>query len=185
MNLIEKFRRFMQGRNGMDKLNFFLLMAYLLFNGVGYMFYRSWSYRYMFSGMPGLTATGIIGLILRFIGFLLLLFAIFRFFSRNLYKRGYENDRFLSFIARFRRKGTSNDEVSNYREVNYSEVDYRPERKPHEFKKHIKLRWKYRKTHRFRTCPNCSEFLRLGKKRGNRNVTCPKCGKQFSVHIIF
>lgn len=183
MSFMDKLRRFMQDRNGMDKLNFFLIIAYLLMNGIGYMFLRSWRYRYILSSVPynSISVTGIIGMVLRTIGFALLIYAIFRFFSRNLYKRSYEEDRFLELIARIRRKEhkhRSDRDVSAYREVKY-----KPEHKSGEFKKRIKLRWKYRKTHRFRTCPGCSEFLRLSKKRGKRNITCPKCGKQFTVHI--
>ena len=37
----------------------------------------------------------------------------------------------------------------------------------------------------FRVCPNCKENLRLSKKRGKRNVTCPICGNKFTVHILF
>ena len=47
------------------------------------------------------------------------------------------------------------------------------------------LRFKYFKTHRFRVCPNCGENLRLSKKRGKRNITCPICGNKFSIHILF
>ena len=184
MNFIDKLRRFMQDRNGMDKLNFFLFIAYLLLNGIGYMFLRSWRYRYILSSVPydSISVTGIIGMVLRTFGFALLIYAIFRFFSRNLYKRSYEEERFLELIARIRRRERSprsEADVSTYREVKY-----RPEHKPNEKKKRMKLRWKYRKTHRFRTCPNCSEFLRLSKKRGKRSITCPKCGKIFTAHIV-
>ena len=48
-----------------------------------------------------------------------------------------------------------------------------------------KQRWQYRKTHVFRRCPGCKLYLRLPRRRGKHTVNCPKCGKPFSVRVLF
>lgn len=40
------------------------------------------------------------------------------------------------------------------------------------------------KTKRYRRCPCCKNVLRLPYKKGKHNVRCPKCGNNFTVHII-
>lgn len=49
--------------------------------------------------------------------------------------------------------------------------------------KQLKSRWTERKTHRYRKCPNCHTTLRLQKKIGTMQVTCPICHTQFSIII--
>ena len=147
-NFFEKIRNFMYGRNGIDKLGAFLLLMYLLINGIG-SFIRNPIVHYSFVGVSALIA----------------LFAVYRVFSKNLYRRQYEESKFEQFLVR----------------TNYSDRIFALKRKMHR----LSLRIKQIKTHRFRTCPQCRENLRLSKKRGTRNITCPKCGKEFTVHIIF
>lgn len=56
------------------------------------------------------------------------------------------------------------------------------------FKKRFKLlsnRWKYRKTHIFRTCPGCKAVLRMKKVKGSHMATCPHCGKKFKFRVLF
>ncbi len=86
----------------------------------------------------------------------LLAFTIFRVLSRNLAKRYNENYKFEQFLTVF---------------------------KP--YFSHAKLRLTYIRTHRFRKCKCCGEFLRLKRIRGIRNVTCPKCGKECKFFILF
>ncbi len=43
--------------------------------------------------------------------------------------------------------------------------------------------FKDRKTHVYRTCPNCKATLRLPKKKGKHTVRCPKCSERFEVKI--
>ena len=77
----EKFRRFMYGRYGSDKLNIFLLIV-----GVVLCLLSSFS-RLYFLGI---------------LAYVPLVLAIFRMYSRNIYKRQRENQRFLQLFARFR-----------------------------------------------------------------------------------
>ena len=50
---------------------------------------------------------------------------------------------------------------------------------------HLKLRFQYFGTHRFRTCRGCGEFLRLKKGRGKRKIVCPKCSRENTFHFMF
>lgn len=83
-------------------------------------------------------------------------YIIFRVMSRNLQKRYKENFAFEKFLNLL---------------------------KPHI--QHIKLRYKFRKTHCFRTCKHCGEFLRLKKGRGKRKIICPKCKSELKFYIPF
>ena len=48
-----------------------------------------------------------------------------------------------------------------------------------------KRRWTDRKTHVYRTCPSCHQTIRLPRKKGTHTVECPKCRKDFKVHILW
>lgn len=88
--------------------------------------------------------------------YLVLGYIVFRILSRNLEKRYKENLKFEHMIS-----------------------GWMP------YFNHMKLRITFFRTHRFRTCRNCGEFLRLKKSRGAREVTCPRCGKISKFHFIF
>ncbi len=77
----EKFRQFMYGRYGSDKLNLFLLGL-----GVALCLLSSFS-RLYFLGI---------------FAYIPLIWAIFRMYSRNVYKRQRENRQFLQFFTRLR-----------------------------------------------------------------------------------
>ena len=77
----EKFRHFMYGRYGSDKLNLFLLgLAVALC---------------LLSSFPGMYLLGTVA-------FVPLIWAVFRMYSRNIYKRQQENRRFLQFFVRLK-----------------------------------------------------------------------------------
>lgn len=92
-------------------------------------------------------------------------FAFFRVLSKNIVKRQYENEKFEQLIFNLKSKHFSLELKKKFNRA--------------------KVRFEQRKTHRFRTCPNCNEHLRMSKKKGSRQITCPKCGTQFKVHILF
>lgn len=83
-------------------------------------------------------------------------YILFRVLSKNLQSRYKENFAFEKFINAW---------------------------KP--YIERLKCRWTYRKTHRFRVCRHCGEFLRLKKGRGSRKVNCPKCGNELKVYFLF
>jgi hypothetical protein len=147
-NFFEKIKRFMYGRNGIDKFSVCLFLIYLLINGIN-----------SFVRYP------VAHYIILCVSTLVLIFALYRIFSKNLYRRQYEEDKFETFLQR----------------TDFSGKTTRTKAKFHRFG----IRMKQIKTHRFRTCPECGEFLRLSKKKGKRNITCPICGRQFFVHIYF
>ena len=44
-----------------------------------------------------------------------------------------------------------------------------------------KNKFKDRKTHVYRRCPECKAVIRLPKAKGKHTVVCPRCKKRFSV----
>ena len=93
-------------------------------------------------------------IVVNVISLLLLVFIFYRIFSKNIPKRTAEND--------FYKKRT---------------------RKIREFFLLQKNKWKYRKTHIYRTCPSCCAHIRLKKIKGEHDCTCPKCGKAFHIKV--
>ena len=86
--LSESLRRFMYGRCGVDQLNMFLLSAVVVLSVVS-----------VILSLVGGVCT-LIGMLLNFLSYLVLLWYLFRFLSRNLEKRIQENRRFLSLFSR-------------------------------------------------------------------------------------
>ena len=78
------FRRFMMGRYGTDKLNMAILGAGVVLCLL-VMFIR-----------------GLLGLALTALSYVLMLWAIFRMFSRNTYKRYRENRKYLQLLERLK-----------------------------------------------------------------------------------
>ena len=82
--------------------------------------------------------------------YILLIYGFFRFLSRNIQARRRENDVFLRYWGPVRYK-----------------------------LKTAMNRFKSRKTHKFFTCPNCKNTLRVPRGKGKIQITCPKCGERF------
>lgn len=93
---------------------------------------------------------------LSILGLVIFAYAVFRTLSKNIPQRQLENEKFLYVWAKI---------IS--------------------FCKLTQNRFKYAKTHRYRTCPNCKAHLRLPKRKGKHTVGCPKCKKDFKVKILF
>ena len=85
-----------------------------------------------------------------------LAYAVFRILSKNIQKRYNENFRFEQFLKRWQ-----------------------------PYAEHMKLRVQFIKTHRFRTCKNCGNFLRMKKGKHRKNIVCPRCGKELTFHFLF
>ncbi len=47
----------------------------------------------------------------------------------------------------------------------------------------LKRRINERKTHVYKTCPNCKAKLRFSRIKGVHNARCPKCNKNFTVKV--
>lgn len=80
------------------------------------------------------------------------LYCIFRILSRNTYKRRSENMKFLALCGRL--KGFFKLQKNKYRD---------------------------RKTHIYRMCPECKANLRLPRAKGTHIVKCPRCSNRFEV----
>lgn len=80
------------------------------------------------------------------IAIILMIWTMFRTYSRNIEKRRKERNAYLSFIGKIK-------QGLNRR----------------------KNMWKERKTHRYFKCPQCKAYLRVSKGKGKIEITCPKC----------
>ena len=81
-------------------------------------------------------------------------YSIFRVLSKNVYKRGEENAKFISLRAR-----------------------------TFGFFKLLWDMWRDRKTHIYKKCPHCKKTLRLPKRKGDHTVKCPCCGERFDIKV--
>ena len=120
-------RNFMYGRYGVDQFGNFLFISYII----------------LF----------VISLFIPFISFLcyaVIIYSLYRMFSKQIYKRNMENEWFLAktsgIIKFFNRQ---------------------------------KNKWNYRKTHKYLKCPHCHQYLRVPKGKGDITITCPTFHQQF------
>ncbi len=131
--LREMMVRFMAGRYGTDNLNWLIFWLYLILFIV-----------YLITRMS----------IFYYIGFVMVILYFFRTFSRNIYRRQLENQRYLDATKGIR-----------------------------VFCRRQKNRWRDRHTHVYKRCPGCKTFLRLPKQKGAHIAVCPKCHREFEVKI--
>ena len=88
--------------------------------------------------------------ILPLLSWILLIYAYFRMFSKQVYKRAAENQLFLS-------------KTSKIRNWFYKEKNMMAQRK----------------THRIYKCPTCKQKIRVPKGKGRIEIRCPKCNTKF------
>lgn len=142
----ERFIRFMQGRYGIDSFGKFLLYFSLLLLFVCSVFKIGALY---------------------ILGLATLVYAYFRVFSRNFFKRTRENTRYLGIKSRvtgffkntFTKNGSTKDGYSsrcNSYSGNNDAAAYKI------FK-----------------CPRCSQKLRVPRGKGKISITCRRCGHEF------
>lgn len=122
--------RFMMGRYGNDALGYGLLITSFLLSFSSGFFKDYRTYIAILSYIP-------------------LWYEIYRFLSRDIYRRQRENQKFLSIIKPFRKEG-----------------------------KRIYLNFK-QKNYKHYTCPHCSQLIRVPAKRGRIEISCPHCRKTF------
>ena len=125
-NLGYRLSIFMQGRNGVDALNRFLVIAALVLSLLSNLPFMIWLYP---------------------ISSLLIFWFIFRFLSKNLYKRSRENLKYLKLSDTPKRK------------INL-----------------LKKMFADRKTHRYFKC-SCGKYLRVPKGRGKIKIHCSDCNR--------
>ena len=136
LSLRERFARFMIGRHGIDRLYHFLLAICFILIAINLFVPTPYSY------------------IISLVESALFAFSIFRVFSKNVYKRQQENERFIKIIE-----------------------------KPKKFFNLQKCKRRDKKTHVYKKCPSCKNNLRLPRQKGEHTVVCPCCKNRFDVKI--
>ena len=136
LTLRERFARFMIGRHGIDRLYHFLLAICFILIAINLFVPTPYSY------------------IISFVESGLFAYTIFRVFSKNIYKRQQENERFIKIID-----------------------------KPKKFFNLQKCKRRDKKTHVYKKCPSCKNNLRLPRQKGEHTVVCPCCKNRFDVKI--
>ena len=123
----------MIGRNGNDQLNRFLLLADVVV--------------LLLASLLGRTG---LGSLLYILVLALLGLTYFRMFSRDLYRRRSENERYLR----------EKDKLAAKLRI-------------------LRERWNQRKDYKFFTCPSCKAVMRVPRGRGKIRIVCHKCGNTF------
>ena len=121
--------RFMQGRYGQDEMS-------STFSKIGLILIIISVFPHCYMAYP--------------FGLVLLLWSVFRSFSRNIYKRQREREKYLKIT-----------------------------KKPRDFFSITRKKFKDRKTHDYYKCPNCGTYNRIPKGHGRIVITCPKCRTSF------
>ena len=146
MRLRDRFARFMYGRYGLDEMGRFMLYASIVLILLSSLF--RWP-------------------VLYYICLILLVIGYFRMFSKNIYKRSYENDRFMNIrckvLEAFKRAfgckknpdGTYSSCCNCYHGDNEN------------------------KKYKIFKCPECKQKLRVPRGKGKIQITCRRCGKEF------
>lgn len=124
--------QFMYGRNGVDHFSRFLTYLALVLI------------------VLRLFIQGKVGTILWYLALVILVYAYFRIFSKNLSKRRAENAKYYQY----RMKVVNG--VRDWRERRRQSRDYK-----------------------FFRCPSCRAMLRVPRGKGKIRVTCRKCGTAF------
>lgn len=128
----------MYGRNGWDQLNQALFISYL----------GLWIMELV---LGAVLKSQIVNSVLEGLLFVLMLLIFYRTFSKNLYKRRAENQKWVNFSWGFK---------SRRRNAAARRAD---------------------KDHRYFTCKNCRTVCRVPVGKGKIVITCPKCGGQINA----
>ncbi len=133
MNFRYKLMQFMSGRYGVDGL-FYVLFSVSAALSVINCFVRS--------------------LVLQLVVYAVMVYALFRVFSRNLEARRRENRVPARLISKIKEK----QNIHRQRRADY--------------------------THIYKKCPGCHAVLRLPRRKGKHTTVCPKCNKKFKVYVF-
>ena len=121
--------RFMYGRNGVDPLSMALVWATVVLDIINLFIKVNVPHQ-----------------MVKILSFALFLWACFRMFSKNLYRRREENDWFVGKLWRPVKRKVS--------DVKQRSTD---------------------KEHKYFTCPNCHTVCRVPRGKGKIVITCPGC----------
>lgn len=121
--------QFMLGRYGSDQFNVFLVILTIVLMILNLFFIRN--------------------SFLSAIVWLILIYSLYRIYSRNIYRRRAENDKYLSIIQPIQKR------ISMIKK----------NREDHE--------------HKYFLCPECKQTVRVPRGHGKITITCPKCSHKF------
>ena len=142
-NMRDKFIKFMYGRYGVDEYGKTMLLAAIILSVIG-MIINMFKFNVCFWISFGFSA----------LSTLLMIYIIYRAFSRNINKRVHENHKFLARTEKLR---------------NYFRF--------------CKTRYNDRKSFKYIKCPNCKNYSRVPKGKGKIKITCRVCKKQFERKV--
>lgn len=127
--MMNRFREWMIGRYGVDQLGIFMLAVYFILTVIN-MFVSS--------------------KVIVLICYAIAILCLFRAFSRKIYKRQQENNKFLALS-----------------------------RPAQSLVRLWKRKFREKDTSRFYKCPGCKQTIRVPKGKGKIEIRCPKCGARF------
>lgn len=133
MNFRYKLMQFMSGRYGIDSLFYVLFCVSAVLVVIN-----------MFVG----------SIVLQLITDAILVYAFYRFLSRNIEARRRENAAIRNLFFKIREK----QNVRRQRKADYNHI--------------------------YKKCPCCHAVLRLPRRKGKHMTVCPKCSKQFKVYVF-
>lgn len=145
MKFLFRLRLFMQNRYGIDQLYWALAVLYVLLLILHF------------------ALSGIGGRVFHVLSWVVLFYALFRVFSRNIELRSRENQAFLRLLG----KAGSANVTNPFKNMSFGNI-----RKPEPDRKYIK-------------CPKCKATLRVPRQKGKHTVRCPRCDHRFSIRIVF
>ena len=128
--------RFMYGRNGVDQLNIAMLWTSIGADLLATILMRQQN------------SIAYVGLVLYYGSVILWVLVLFRMFSRNLYKRQAESQKWLQ--ARSRRRSAASAAKARRADTE----------------------------HKYFTCRQCKAICRVPVGKGKVIITCPKCGAE-------
>lgn len=137
----DKFLKFMYGRYGVDEYGKFMLVTAIVLSFLG-MIINLFRIGFIFSFVCSILSTA------------LMVYIVYRAFSRNINKRVLENHKFLGRTAKLRT-----------------------------WIRFCTTRYNDRKIYRYVKCPNCKNYSRVPKGKGKIKITCRVCKKQFEKDV--
>lgn len=140
MNFLEKLKRFMAGRYGFDQFGRFLFYLSFVF----------WVLCFICRFLPFYKIYFVFSLL----NTIIYVYAFFRIFSKNIYARQLENEKYTYYCGRI-------VPVLNKKKREVTDKNYV-----------------------YKLCPRCKVKLRLKRVKGKHMTQCPKCGKKFKVRVF-
>ena len=138
MNFRYRLMQFMSGRYGADETFFVIFIAAVILSVVNIFI------RFVSLGLY---------LVIQILVYALIIYSLFRIFSRNLEQRRRVNMWVKEKLGFLRRKR-----------------DFYAQKRAD-------------KVHVYKKCPSCGAVLRLPRRIGVHKTVCPKCGKEFTVKV--